>query len=258
MIPVAFDYQRASSIDDAIAKLAASGGGKLIAGGHSLLPMMKLRLAVPDVVSPGACAMAPATDSYHGASTVAESEAVRLFVERARTADPTFALSAHNAPTIAQICARLDGIPLAIELAAARVRALSVRQIADRLDDRFHLLTGGSRTALPRQRTLRGAGRSTCRTISTMRAWVGAAQPASVALRTISPFSSPISVLRPFWMSCAIEGRWVLLRACALVPFCMCASTAASATCSRAQPSSASNAGAARSTHSQTTTSARS
>src|SRR5262249_51988273 len=59
--------------------------------------------------------------------------------------------------TIAQICARLDGIPLAVELAAARVRTLSVVQIAARLDNRFRLLTGGSRTALPRQQTLRGA-----------------------------------------------------------------------------------------------------
>ena len=58
---------------------------------------------------------------------------------------------------MAQICRRLDGIPLAIELAAARVRALSVEQIAARLDDRFRLLTGGSRTALPRQQTLRAA-----------------------------------------------------------------------------------------------------
>ena len=58
---------------------------------------------------------------------------------------------------MAQICRRLDGIPLAIELAAARVRLLSVEQIASRLDDRFALLTGGSRTALPRHRTLRGA-----------------------------------------------------------------------------------------------------
>ena len=96
----------------------------------------------------------------HGApspGSLAESEAVRLFVERARAADAAFALTERTAPVVAQICARLDGIPLAIELAAARVRALSVEQIAARLDDRFRLLTGGSRTALPRQQTLRGA-----------------------------------------------------------------------------------------------------
>src|SRR5207253_1123232 len=68
-----------------------------------------------------------------------------------------FALTEQNAPLVGQICARLDGIPLAIELAAAPVRALSVVQIAARLGDRFHLLTGGSRTALARHQTLRGA-----------------------------------------------------------------------------------------------------
>lgn len=82
-------------------------------------------------------------------------EAVRLFTERATLAKPHFQLTKDNAPFVTQICSRLDGIPLAIELAAARVRALSVEQIAARLDDRFHLLTGGSRTALPRQQTLR-------------------------------------------------------------------------------------------------------
>lgn len=81
--------------------------------------------------------------------------AVRLFVERATQALSTFRLTHENAPGIAQICFRLDGIPLAIELAAARVKALAVDKIAERLDDRFHLLTGGSRTALPRQQTLR-------------------------------------------------------------------------------------------------------
>src|SRR5262249_17993640 len=68
---------------------------------------------------------------------------------------PTFNLSSQNAASIAQICYRLDGIPLAIELAAARVKVLTVDQIAQRLDDRFRLLTGGSRTALPRHQTLR-------------------------------------------------------------------------------------------------------
>jgi non-specific serine/threonine protein kinase len=81
--------------------------------------------------------------------------AVRLFVERARAARPDFALTVAHTPAVARICRRLDGIPLALELAAARVMALSVEQIADRLDDRFRLLTGGTRTALPRQRTLR-------------------------------------------------------------------------------------------------------
>jgi predicted ATPase len=82
------------------------------------------------------------------------SDAACLFVERARAVQPGFALTSANAATVAQICRRLDGIPLAIELAAARVRVLSVEQIAQRLDDRFRFLTGGSRGALPRQQTL--------------------------------------------------------------------------------------------------------
>ena len=82
---------------------------------------------------------------------------MRLFVERARAVAPSFALTDANADAVAQICRRLDGIPLAIELAAARVRSLPPEQIAARLDDRFRLLTGGSRTALPRHQTLRAA-----------------------------------------------------------------------------------------------------
>jgi predicted ATPase/class 3 adenylate cyclase/Tfp pilus assembly protein PilF len=86
--------------------------------------------------------------------TLSQYESVRLFVERAHSVQSTFALTTTNAPYIAQICQRLDGIPLAIELAAARTKALSPDQIVSRLDDRFRLLTGGSRTALPRQQTL--------------------------------------------------------------------------------------------------------
>jgi predicted ATPase/DNA-binding SARP family transcriptional activator len=83
------------------------------------------------------------------------AEAAQLFVDRAQAALPTFALSNANAEAVAEICRRLDGMPLAIELAAARVRVLSPAQIAQRLDDAFRLLTSGSRTALPRHRTLR-------------------------------------------------------------------------------------------------------
>jgi predicted ATPase/DNA-binding SARP family transcriptional activator len=86
---------------------------------------------------------------------LASREAVQLFVDRARATLPTFALTAATADAVAEICRRLDGIPLAIELAAARVRVLSPEQIARRLDDAFRLLTTGSRTALPRHRTLR-------------------------------------------------------------------------------------------------------
>lgn len=82
-------------------------------------------------------------------------EAVRLFVARAEAVRSTFSVAAENVPAIVQICRRLDGIPLAIELAAARMKGLTAEQLAARLDDRFRLLTGGSRTALPRHQTLR-------------------------------------------------------------------------------------------------------
>jgi predicted ATPase/class 3 adenylate cyclase len=80
---------------------------------------------------------------------------VRLFVSRAAAARSTFSLTDDNAVAVAEICQRLDGIPLAIELAAARVRAMSAENIATRLNDRFSLLNRGDRTALPRQQTLR-------------------------------------------------------------------------------------------------------
>ena len=85
------------------------------------------------------------------------SDAVRLFTERARKVRPDFAVTDDAAPHVAQICEDLDGIPLAIELAAARVRVLSVERIAAGLADRFHLLTGGARSALPRLQTLRAS-----------------------------------------------------------------------------------------------------
>ena len=91
------------------------------------------------------------------AAQIGESEAVRLFVERAQRQQRDFALTPDRAPVVARLCVRLDGIPLALELAAARIRSLSVEQIDARLDDRFRVLTGGSRTALPRQQTLRAA-----------------------------------------------------------------------------------------------------
>jgi predicted ATPase/class 3 adenylate cyclase len=83
-----------------------------------------------------------------------QHDAVQLFIDRAVAVQPDFALTSQNALAMAHLCARLDGIPLALELAAARVRGLAVEQIAARLDQRFRLLTGGSRTALPRQQTL--------------------------------------------------------------------------------------------------------
>jgi predicted ATPase/DNA-binding winged helix-turn-helix (wHTH) protein len=93
----------------------------------------------------------PATD----AEAVGRSEAVRLFVERVQRQLPDFAVTAARTSAVAELCIHLDGIPLALELAAARVRSLSIEQINARLNDRFRLLTGGTNTALPRQQTLR-------------------------------------------------------------------------------------------------------
>ena len=87
--------------------------------------------------------------------SLSQYEAVRLFIERARAVQPSFSVTDASAPAVAQVCFHLDGIPLAIELAAARVRSLSVEEISRRLDQRFRLLTGGSRDRLPRQQTLR-------------------------------------------------------------------------------------------------------
>jgi predicted ATPase/class 3 adenylate cyclase/DNA-binding CsgD family transcriptional regulator len=84
-------------------------------------------------------------------------EAIELFTDRARHARPDFTITDDNAATVGEICARLDGVPLAIELAAARVRALSLAEILDSLHDRFRLLTGGARTAVRRQQTLRAS-----------------------------------------------------------------------------------------------------
>ncbi len=98
----------------------------------------------------------PAKDAAHfTAFDLMRYESVALFVERARAASATFALTDNNAPAVAEICRRLDGIPLAIELAAARVKMLSPHQLRERLDERFRVLTGGSRDALPRQQTMR-------------------------------------------------------------------------------------------------------
>src|SRR5207253_564092 len=98
-------------------------------------------------------ALAP-VDGSDPTTLTARSDAVALFVERVRSSQPRIALTRPNAATVVEICRRLDGIPLALELAAARMRALSLDQLAARLDDRFRLLTGGSRTALPRHQTL--------------------------------------------------------------------------------------------------------
>jgi predicted ATPase len=86
-----------------------------------------------------------------------QCESAQLFVARARAVKSDFELTEENARAVAQICRRLDGLPLAIELAAARINVLSAQEIAARLDDPFNLLTAGNRAALPRHQTLRAA-----------------------------------------------------------------------------------------------------
>ena len=122
-------------------------GARILATSREALGIAgEVAYRVPSLPTPN-----EATDIKH----LETFDSVKLFVQRATLTLPTFQLTDANASLVAQICSRLDGIPLALELAAARVRALSVEQIAERLDDRFRLLTGGSRAALPRQQTLR-------------------------------------------------------------------------------------------------------
>jgi non-specific serine/threonine protein kinase len=131
--------------------LAASADARLLVTsreglgieGERLFPLRSL--SVPS--------MAPAADP----ADIRQVESVRLFVDRARRVLRDFEITPANAPGVAEICRRLDGIPLAIELAAARVNVLSIDQIRERLDDRFRLLTGGSRTAVARHQTLQAA-----------------------------------------------------------------------------------------------------
>jgi predicted ATPase/class 3 adenylate cyclase len=97
----------------------------------------------------------PEPNSKDTPEQLTQYESVRLFIERALSVNPKFRVNNDNAPALSEVCSRLDGIPLAIELAAARIKILSIEKIYERLDDRFKLLTGGKRTALPRQQTLR-------------------------------------------------------------------------------------------------------
>jgi predicted ATPase/class 3 adenylate cyclase len=121
-------------------KIIVTGREALFIGGETTLQIPSLSLpAIKGAVSP---------EHLHA------SEGVQLFLDRAQAVRPDFALDPENAAWIAEIVLRLDGIPLALELAAARLRMLTVEQIAVRLNDRFRLLTGGRRTALPRQQTL--------------------------------------------------------------------------------------------------------
>jgi predicted ATPase len=135
-------------------RILATSRERLGLTGERVYPVPSLSL--PPVVD-GAAKPGPAGPSTSGdpPSALLESEAVCLFVERAVYIQPLFTLTEQNAVAVARLCQRLDGIPLALELAAARVKAMPVEQLAARLDDAFRLLTGGSRTALPRQQTLR-------------------------------------------------------------------------------------------------------
>ncbi|WP_307800511.1 BTAD domain-containing putative transcriptional regulator [Actinomadura nitritigenes] len=127
--------------------LAAAPGLRVLATSREPLGLPDERLlVVPPLDLPG---HATAPDA------LPESGAVRLFAARASAADPGFALDAASAPWVASICRRLDGVPLALELAATRVRAFGVRELAARLDDRFRVLAGGRRGGPERQRTLR-------------------------------------------------------------------------------------------------------
>jgi predicted ATPase len=114
--------------------------------GEAVWSVGPLSLADPDVL------VRPDIDA---AAKLLEAEAAQLFVDRARLVVPSFVVTAHNAPVVARICQRLDGLPLAIELATARLAVLNVEEVANRLQHRLGLLTGGYRTAAHRQQTLR-------------------------------------------------------------------------------------------------------
>lgn len=132
--------------------LQAGAGVRLLASSRDLLKIAgEAVYPVPALSIPSAAELHERTPP----AQLLQHEAVRLFVDRACAVQPTFALDAGNAAAVAAICHTLDGIPLALELAAARVRTLAVQAIAARLADRFRLLKTDDQTVLPRQRTLR-------------------------------------------------------------------------------------------------------
>ncbi len=129
--------------------LRRSPGIAILVTSRERLGMMgELTYRVPSLTVPG-------PDDNVARDALLAYEGVRLFVERARLLRPHFSVTSENAASLASICYSLDGIPLAIELAAPRLRSMSVEELSQRLDQRFALLTDGSRTALPRHRTLR-------------------------------------------------------------------------------------------------------
>jgi predicted ATPase/DNA-binding SARP family transcriptional activator len=119
-------------------RILATSRESLAITGETLLPVGPLELP----------------DEYSTANKAVEHAAVRLFVDRAASVRPGFAVDETNVREVVAVCRQLDGLPLALELAAARLRSMTVGQVAERLDDRFRLLTGGSRTSLPRHQTL--------------------------------------------------------------------------------------------------------
>ena len=123
-------------------RILATSQTRLDVPGEASWPVPPLTVPEPEMADPQAAA---------------EAESVRLFCDRASLARPGFTLTGENVAAVGEICRQLDGIPLAIELAAARVSALAVTQLAARLGNRFRLLTGGSRASLPRHRTLEAA-----------------------------------------------------------------------------------------------------
>jgi predicted ATPase/DNA-binding CsgD family transcriptional regulator len=130
------------------------GGG----GQPRVLATSREPLGVPGEVSyPVRALHVPTPDASTDADSIGSFDAVRLFVDRARTASPGFTLTDAIAPAVAALCQRLDGLPLAIELAASRSRTFGPVELVEHLDQRFELLSAGARTALPRHRTLRGA-----------------------------------------------------------------------------------------------------
>lgn len=149
--PRALVLDNAEHLVDEVATLLAALQAQVPGARALVTSQVPLRLPGEQLMQLGPLSL-PAAE---GLAEAANSSAVALFVARARGADRRFRLDATNAAAVAEVCRRLDGIPLALELGAARVRLMGVHGLRERLDDRFALLTTGSRTRLPRHRTLR-------------------------------------------------------------------------------------------------------
>ncbi|HET9139659.1 BTAD domain-containing putative transcriptional regulator [Actinophytocola sp.] len=150
-------------------RILATSREPLAVTGEAVFPLGSLELPEP---------AAPLDDAR-------ATEAVRLFTDRAAAAHPGFAVDADNVATVVEICRRLDGLPLALELAAARLRSMTLAQIAANLDDRFRLLTGGSRSSMPRHRTLRAV---------VDWSWDLLEKPERILARRLAVFAAPASL----------------------------------------------------------------